>query len=112
MRQAILDTSFIITASKQKIDFFRWLEEEGIEPVIPEQTINELEGLGAKLALKILRMNKFKPIKIQGKDADAAIINFAKKNPDTFIATLDQELKRKIKNRKIIIRGKKKLEVI
>ena len=39
-------------------------------------------------------------------------INYENKNPDILIATLDKQLSDKLKNGKIIIRGKKKLEII
>ncbi|MBU1252415.1 MAG: hypothetical protein KJ905_03855 [Nanoarchaeota archaeon] len=112
MRQAILDTSFILICVKQKIDFFNYLFEEGIKPIIPLQTISELKCLDAELALKILEGNKFQTVRLPGKDADNAIIKFAKKNPEAIVATLDVGLKKKIKNRKLVIRGKKKLEII
>jgi rRNA-processing protein FCF1 len=112
MKQVILDTSFILSCIKQKIDFFSWISYEGIQILIPEQTIDELMGLGAQLALDILEKNKFKLVKIPGKDADNAIINFAKENPSAIVATLDAGLQKKVKNRKMVIRGKKKIEVI
>ena len=112
MKQAILDTSFIITCAKQKIDFFNYLEEEGFHILIPKQTVSELRALGSELALKILKKNKFKLVSVAGRDADEAIISFSKKNPETIVATLDRELQNKIKNRKLLIRGKKKLEII
>jgi len=112
MKQVILDTSFIITCAKQKIDFFKYLEEEGMIPIIPEQTISELKALDAKLALKIIKIHNFNTVSVSGKDADNAIISFSKKNPTSLVATLDAELKKKIRNRKIIIKGKKKLEII
>ena len=112
MRQIILDTSFIITAIKQKIDFFDIIEGKGLQIVIPEQTINELKGLKAELALHILEKNSFKLVKIPGKDADRAIIKFAKENPLAIVATLDVGLKKKIRNSKMVIRGRKNLEII
>ncbi len=112
MRKVILDTSFILTCMKQKIDFFYWLKTDGIKIIIPEQALRELEGLGAELALRMINMNNFELIRIPGKDADMAIINFARKNSDVIVATLDQGLKKRIKNRKLIIRQKKKLEII
>ena len=112
MRQVILDTSFILTCVRQKIDFFYWLRTEDIKPIIPEQVLSELAGLGVELALKIINMNNFELAKIPGKDADAAIINFTKENPEVIVATLDKGLKKKIKNRKLVIRQKKKLEII
>ncbi|MBU2503937.1 MAG: hypothetical protein KJ879_02700 [Nanoarchaeota archaeon] len=112
MRQAILDTSFILTCAKQKIDFFNYLFEEGIKPVVPKQTISELKSLNAELALKILEGKEFQIVRLPGKDADNAIIAFVKKNPEAIVATLDRGLQKKIKNRKLVIRGKKKLEII
>lgn len=112
MRQVILDTSFILTAIRQKVDFFERLEHEGMEVLIPDQTIDELMGLGAQLALHILEKHKFHLIKVPGKDADAAIINFAKKNPKAIVATLDVGLQKKFKNKKMIIRQRKKIDII
>ena len=112
MRKVILDTSFIMTAVKQKIDFFEKLEHEGFYIMVPKQVIRELKGLGNKLSLKIMEKNKFEIIEIEGKDADNAIISFAKKNPRAVVATLDADLKKKIKNSKMVIRQKKRLEVI
>jgi len=112
MKKVILDTSFILSCVKQKIDFFEKIEEEGLKLVIPIQTVNELEGLGARTSLKILEKNKFQIVNVSGKDADTAIVKLAKENPLAIIATLDKGLAKKIKNRKMIIRGKKKLEVV
>jgi len=111
MKKVILDTSFIISATKKKIDFFHWLKEEGLEPIIPEQTIKELKGLGAELPLSIIKTHKFRLAKVPGKNADTAIVNLAKEDNNAIVATLDAGLKKRIKNRKIIIRGKKKLEL-
>ena len=117
MRQTILDTSFILTCIRNKIDFLEQLELEGIKILIPEQVIKEIEGISnskteAKLASKLIKSNKSKIISLRGKNTDNAIINYAKENPDVIIATLDREIKSKIKNHKLIIRNKKRLEVI
>lgn len=112
MRQVILDTSFILSAVAKKIDFFDKIGDLGLQPVVPEQALRELKGLGAHLALEVLGKRKFSIVSFPGKDADAAIIAFAKKNPEAIIATLDAGLKRKTKNRKLVIRGQKKLEIM
>lgn len=112
MKRVILDTSFIMTAVKQKIDFFEKLEQEGFQIIVPKQVIRELKGLGDKLALKIMEKNKFQIPEIEGRNVDNAIISFAKKNPRVVVATLDAGLKKKIKNSKLVIRQKKRLEVI
>ena len=112
MKQVILDTSFILTCIRQKIDFFERLEHEGFKILIPDQAIDELMGLGAQLALNILGKNKFELVKLSGKDADAAILKFVRENPQAVVATLDAGLKKKVKNPKIVIRQKKKLEIV
>jgi rRNA-processing protein FCF1 len=114
MKQVLLDTNFIITCMKQKIDFFEEITLIGIPIIIPEEVIGELEKLKQDQALRLLKkeQDKFSKIKLLGKNVDNAIINFASKNPETIIATLDREIKTKIKNRKMIIRDKKQLEII
>ena len=112
MRQVILDTSFIFTAVRQKVDFFEKLEHLGLQIFIPDQVIDELMGLGAQVALNILEKHKFQLVKTHGKDADSAIIAFGKKNSEAIVATLDRALQKKIKNRKMIIRQRKKIEII
>lgn len=115
--KVILDTSFILTCIKQKIDFFENLALGGFEIFIPKQVIQELESLSqtkpeASLALFILEKNKFKELEIPGKKTDSAIINFSKKNSEYVVATLDEEIKKKTRHRrKIVIRGKKGLEI-
>ena len=112
MKSALLDTNFILICIKQKIDFFEELEFMGFEILIPDKVIDELKKLKQTSALKLLEKNNFREIILAGKNVDNSIINYAKKNPEIIIATLDKELSNKLKNRKIIIRGKKKLEII
>lgn len=117
MKFALLDTNFILTCIKQKIDFFEELKFIGLGILIPAQVIRELKNLKiqeAEFALKILEKNKndFKEIDIGNGHVDKKIKFFAEKNPEILVATLDKELQKKLKNKKIIIRGKKKLEII
>jgi len=112
MKRVVLDTSFILTAVKQKIDFFEEIGMMGFEILIPNQVINELKRLKAGLALNILGKNKFKTVYPKGTDADSVIINFARENKGIIVATLDREIKGRVKNPKLVIRQKKKLEVI
>ena len=112
MKSALLDTNFILSCIKQKIDFFEELYLRGYQIIIPDKVIDELKKLKQTSALKLLEKNNFKEIILAGKNTDNSIINYAKKNPEILVATLDKELNNKLKNRKIIIRGKKKLEII
>ena len=45
MRIALLDTSFILTCVRNKIDFFEQLELNGFKIIIPEQVIKEIEAI-------------------------------------------------------------------
>jgi len=115
MKQVLLDTNFILTCARQKIDFFEEIPLIGMQILIPEQVINEVKKLkssNSELVLKILQKNQFKQIDIGSGHVDKSIIKFAKQHQDIVVATLDRELKKKLKNQKLIIRGKKKLEII
>lgn len=115
MKQALLDTNFILSCIKQKIDFFEELKLMGIQILIPGQVIAEIQRLknpNAQLALKLLEKNKFKKIDIGSGHVDKKIIQYLAGKPKIILATLDRELKNKIKNQKLVIREKKRLEVV
>jgi rRNA-processing protein FCF1 len=114
MKTVILDTSFILTCVKQKIDFFNEIMNMGFQIIIPKQVINEIKALGnsnARLALKILEKHPYKKIDLNTKKVDFGIINYAK-DKDIIVATLDREIKEKADGPKLVIRQKKRLEVI
>jgi rRNA-processing protein FCF1 len=112
----VLDTNFLISCLKFKIDFLK--ELQGDELFIVDKTRGELEKLikggkaqdkqRAKLSLMILKKKKIKIIKSKEKetvdDTLARLKNY-------IIATQDKELKKRIKGKKLIIRAKKKLEI-
>jgi len=122
MKQVILDTNFILSCVKQKIDFFEEIPLMGISIIIPLQVIDELQKFSkqargslkeqAKLALTLLENRDFRRIDLHSRKVDMEIINFAKQNPGIIIATLDREMKNKTQNSKMVIRRKKKLEII
>lgn len=111
MQKVLLDTSFIISCAREKIDFIQELQE--YEVLIPEQVIQETFKVSqdseqslkdrncAELALKILYscQSSFKRIDICNdklKDVDDLIVHYAKSNLDVIVATLDKGLKEKI----------------
>lgn len=111
-KKVLLDTNFIISCVRQKIDFLEELKFMGFEILIPKEVLRELEGLKENLALKILSKTEFRTIALEISHVDQGIIKFAKENPEVIIATLDAEIKESIPNQKMVIRGKKKLEVV
>jgi len=124
----LLDTNFVLTCVKQKIDFASLAEEifdEPIEWIIPQEVLNELGNLkdkkgvkvgdkvAAKLSFEILKKLKLKIIELGGKNpnVDIKIVNYliGKK---IVLATLDKDLKGRVKNKILTIRGKKSLDLV
>jgi len=107
----LLDTSFLLTAVKYKVDIFEQLK--GHELVILDGVKRELETLiktkkrgklEARIVLELLKKNKVKIKKSKIKNVDDALV--AEKNA---IATQDKELKKRLKGRKIITIRQKRL---
>lgn len=123
MKQVLLDTNFIISCARQKIDFFHEIPFMGLEILIPEQVFDEIKKLSksresatireeADLALKIMNRNKFTSVKLRRNNVDDAIVEFANANPEVVIATIDKELKGRVKNRKMVIKDLKTLQIL
>ena len=118
--RVILDTNFVISCIKQKIHFLDEIPKllPLAEIVVPEQVLSELEKASenkklklkdreaAKLALLILQ--EVKKIRLEKKFVDRGILEYIKKNPGDYVATLDRGLKSQLKN-VIIIRGKRRV---
>lgn len=119
----LLDTNFIITSVKQKLDFQEKILELGAEIVIPEEVIEELKKISekkdekgkdkdsAKLALEIIKKNNFQKIKLNNSNVDNGIVDYAKKN-NIIVATLDKELKKRTGGKILVIKDKTNLEII
>lgn len=123
MKKVILDTNFILTCVKQKIDFFNEMYLEGFGILIPREAVRELNSIAksgkklkfresARIALKLIEKNRHEEIELKTGNVDNGIVRFAKENPEIAVATLDREVKRKTKNPKLVIKGKKMLEII
>ena len=117
MKQVILDTSFILTCVKQKIDFLEELKFMGLKILVPKQVLGELSGIAtskkeAELALHILGEKGYNLVDIGSKNVDEGIIKYVEKDKDVFVATLDREIKKQVPNQKLVIRRKRKLEVV
>jgi len=112
MNKVLLDTNFIVSCIKQKIDFFNYFKMNGFKVLIPKQVLWELNNIpNSEFYKNILKKNKFSEIDIGKGHVDNKIINYLKNRPEIFIATLDAELKKNLKNKKIIIRKRKVLNI-
>ena len=122
----LLDTNFILTCVKQKVDFISLADklfDESIEWLIPIEVLKELKELSkrkgmkirdkeaAKLSLKIVKKIKSKKIKLGSKNVDQGIVNYTKSH-NVVLATLDRELKKHTNAKVLTIRRKKSLELI
>tara|TARA_Y100000310_G_scaffold344950_1_gene460717 strand:+ start:3240 stop:3611 length:372 start_codon:yes stop_codon:yes gene_type:complete len=120
----LLDTNFILTAVKQKIDFnslANKLFDKKIEWVIPIEVLQELKKLaerqGEKIADKeaaevaLQLVENFDQVPLGTDTVDNGIVRYAKNN-QVIIATLDKNLKKRFDNKILTIRGKKSLEII
>ena len=120
----ILDTNFLITCAKQKIDFPSLADElftEKLEWLLPIEVEEELKQIAerqgekttdkesAELALQLTK--DFDKVPLGTDTVDNGIVRYAKNNK-TIIATMDKNLKKRFDNKILIVRGKKSLEII
>ena len=101
----ICDTSFLIQLATKKIKNINSFESEigQIQLVVPQVVKNELEKLSKDEKKKhevistLNLINKLKQIPISGNYADESLISYVKEHGG-IIATMDKELKTKIKS--------------
>ncbi|HDL02231.1 MAG TPA: hypothetical protein ENH20_00170 [Candidatus Pacearchaeota archaeon] len=124
----LLDTNFIITCVKQKIDIQEATDQTTSQPIewlVPQDVLNELRNLqdkkrtketdkqSAKLSFEIIQNLNPKIINLPTKNPniDIKIVNYILDKP-IVLATLDKNLKSRVKNKILTIRGRKNLEII
>ena len=105
MVDVICDTSFLIHIANTRIKNISNLETEigSLSYIVPTVVLHELEnlvndpnkGIQAKSTLDYIK--NYKKIEISGNFADDAILDHIKNNRG-IIATMDKELKNKVKN--------------
>jgi hypothetical protein len=117
----LLDTNFILSCIKAGIDF---LEADKFgQLLLPEEVVRELkmkadrdtkEGKRARLALKIIdNEESYESIRLGNNYVDKGVIDYVKDEDNIAVATLDKELKKKVKSeaRIVTIRAGKKLQL-
>ncbi len=123
MGNVLLDTNFILSCVAQKIEFFEQIQSMGHKIIIPEEVIKEIVSIStsnkalrfrtaAKLSLMILENETFIKIRLGTRDVDKGIKKLAEEDNKLIIATLDRAIKKSNKNKNLVIRNKKKLEII
>jgi len=124
----LIDTNFAITCAKNKIDFHSLVEEiidEKIEWLVPQDVLNELGNIkdrtgikvadrnAAELSFELLQQIKPEILDLPGKtpNVDMKIVNYII-DKDIVLATMDKNLKSRINNKILTVRGKNNLELI
>ena len=122
MAKVVLDTSFILSCVRNKLDFYEELLDKGHTILIPKEVKLEIKRIRdstkalkvrdeAVLALKLIKSETYKEVNCPGKYVDTGIKAYLEKNPEFLLATVDKALKKSVRNRKIVIRNLKKLEL-
>ena len=105
MVEILCDTSFLIHVATQRIKNISNLETEigQVQFLVPDVVIKELEKLSKQdekkqeILATVNYIKNLKKIVISGKFADQALIDHIKQHGG-IVATMDKELKKKIKN--------------
>ena len=115
----ILDSSFIISCFRKKIDFREQLEGQGFNVLVPREVMQELKDvrknskssredrLAIDLALESLLGRGIKHISLGKGKVDDWLIKKGKQG--FYIATLDREIKRNVPNRIVIFDAQKRV---
>jgi len=126
--EILLDTNFIITCAKEKIDFEKIANEiisANLDWIVPQQVLNELGNLkdnkankkqdreAAQLSFELLQSIKPKIVDLgRNPNVDIGIVNYILDKEIT-LATLDKGLKDRLKDKKILtISNKNYLKLI
>ena len=124
----LLDTNFAITCAKNKIDFPSVANEtidEKIEWLVPQDVLNELGNIkdrpgikvadknAAELSFEIIQQINPEILDLPGKNpnVDMKIVNYII-DKDIVLATMDKNLKSRVNNKILTVRGKNNLELI
>ena len=117
--EVLLDSSFIVSCIKKKIDFITQLEEQGFKVLIPREVLQELKDLRLKcpteerkaidLAFEIIEKRDLKKISLGKRSVDQGLIEKGKAG--YFIATLDRGIKTEINHKVIIFNAQNRIGV-
>lgn len=124
----LLDTNFILTCAKLNIDFASRTNEiidQKIEWIVPQDVLNELGSLkdregvkgadkeAANFGFEILRDLNPQIVELGGKNpnVDIKIVNYII-GKNIILATMDKNLKSRVDNKILTVRGKNNVELL
>jgi len=119
--EVLLDTNFIISCVRKRIDFIDELNSLGFKAKVPREVLQEMKDLKREkktgrdertaidVAFQLLDERNVKKVKVGGKNVDEGLI--AKGKEGIYIATLDRGIKVKIPNKVVISNANMGLKV-
>src|SRR3989344_1731752 len=119
--RVLLDSSFIISCVRKKIDFINDLKAMGFRIIVPKEVIQELKDLKTRkgksrenklaidIGLGLIERGDVGRASLGGNKVDDGLIIEGKNG--AYIASLDVGIKRNVPNRVIISRSKKGLVI-
>lgn len=119
--EVLLDTNFIISCLRKKIDFLAQLDELGFQPRVPKEVVEELKDLKRKgritheeriaigVVFDLFQQRKVRHISLGKKKVDDSLIEKGKSG--IYIATLDKGIQRQVPNRIVIASAQRRLMV-
>lgn len=119
--KVILDSSFIISCIRERIDFLSQLAEQGFIPVVPREVLQEMKDLrisnrvshedrvAIDVAFELLEKNKVKKNSLGTGRVDDWLIKRGQEG--IFIATLDKEIKKQIPKKIVIFKAQNRVGV-
>ena len=124
----LLDTNFILTCAKRKMDFPSLADkiiDQKINWIIPQDVLNELGELKDRVGMKVQDKDAAKLSFEMLQGLNAEIVQLPSKNPnvdikivnyimdkDIVLATMDKNLKSRIDNKVLTIRGENGVELV
>lgn len=104
--EVLLDTNFILSCVRKRIDFLDQLEEQGFVVKLPHEVFEELKDIrkdakhddrvAIDFAFELFEKRKVKKMALGKGKVDVALIERGKTG--TYIATLDKAIQREIEN--------------
>ena len=119
--QVILDSSFIISCVRERIDFLTQLNEQGFTPIVPREVIQEMkdlrisnrvshdERIAIDVAFEMLEKAKIKKTTLGTGRVDDFLIKRGQEG--IFIATLDNGIKKRIPKKIVIFKAQNRVGV-
>lgn len=119
--QVILDSSFIISCIRERIDFLTQLAEQGFTPIVPREVLQEMKDLRIRngvshedriaidVAFDLFEKAKIKKTSLGTGKVDDWLIKRGQEG--IFIATLDSGIKKKIPKRIVIFKAQNRVGI-